>query len=153
MVRRNTVDDFWTQVDRGGDDDCWPYTGTRQPRGYGKFGYCGKVYLAHRFAYALGNGPLGDEEVVRHTCDNPPCCNPAHLVKGTQLDNIADATERRRMAQGERHFAAKLDAEQAQAIRQRYAQGGITYVQLAAEYGVSDSAIWGIVRGRYWRAA
>jgi hypothetical protein len=55
-------------------------------------------YFAHRVAYALANDldPETLGGVVRHTCDNPPCCNPAHLVLGTARENVEDARARRR---------------------------------------------------------
>lgn len=34
--------------------------------------------------------------VVRHTCDNPKCINPEHLILGTPMDNIKDRDERNR---------------------------------------------------------
>jgi hypothetical protein len=34
--------------------------------------------------------------VVRHTCDNPACINPAHLVKGSQKENVSDMLQRQR---------------------------------------------------------
>lgn len=43
-----------------------------------------------------------DEEakdlVARHTCDNPRCINPEHLVAGTRGDNNRDRAERGRSA-------------------------------------------------------
>ena len=47
-----------------------------------------KVYFAH-----TGDWP----EVVRHTCDNPRCINPEHLVGGTQLNNMQDCKQRGRI--------------------------------------------------------
>lgn len=35
-------------------------------------------------------------EVARHTCDVHCCCNPGHLLWGSQADNIADSIERGR---------------------------------------------------------
>ncbi len=45
---------------------------------------------AHRASWQISFGPIPDGLQVLHTCDNPPCCNPAHLFLGTQLDNIYD---------------------------------------------------------------
>ena len=45
-------------------------------------------------------------EVVRHACDNPPCCNPLHLLGGTHADNVADKVRRGRVPRGETHYNA-----------------------------------------------
>jgi Helix-turn-helix len=52
---------------------------------------------------------------------------------------------------GEQNHNAKLTAEKAQAIRERYAAGGVTQYQLADEYGVSQSAIGAMLNGRTWK--
>jgi len=86
---------FWSRVDRSGA--CWEWTASTTPDGYGQV-HLGRTSdgkqvkdYAHRVSYRLSVGPIPDGAVVRHTCDNPPCCNPAHLLIGTQADNIADA--------------------------------------------------------------
>ncbi len=99
------VERFWIKVKRGGPDDCWPWQGTRS-NGYGQIavthdgrGRRQRRLLAHRVAWELANGkkiPRG--LLVRHRCDNPPCCNPQHLLLGTHGDNIADAVARGRLA-------------------------------------------------------
>lgn len=89
---------FYSKVLRG--DGCWPYRGEKHKFGYGLF----TVYrdgkrvriLAHRLAFKLATGADPGSSVVRHRCDNPPCCNPEDLEPGTQADNVADAVERRR---------------------------------------------------------
>jgi hypothetical protein len=96
-MRPNTLDDFWPKVSARDPDECWVWmAGTRS--GYGIFTYRCKDYRAHRFVYWLIHSTW--PPVVRHTCDNPPCCNPRHLLAGTQQDNVRDRVERgRRRAQ------------------------------------------------------
>jgi len=86
---------FWDRIDTSGD--CWLWTGGTFKNGYGMVAMGRKPDgravngYAHRIAYGLINGPIPDGLVVRHRCDNPPCCNPDHLLIGTQAENIADA--------------------------------------------------------------
>lgn len=60
------------------------------PRGYGHIYVNGRPALTHRLAWILANGPIPDGLHVLHHCDNPPCCNLAHLFLGTDADNAAD---------------------------------------------------------------
>lgn len=96
---------FWSYVDKsGGPDACWPWTGTRSPDGYGQFGIRadGRTVIMNATRWILGNlrgrplAPGNQEECACHHCDNPPCCNPAHLYIGTHADNMADMAERKR---------------------------------------------------------
>lgn len=83
---------------------CLLYEGTLNKNGYGILPK--PVHgsrLAHRAALAEKLGRPVDG-MARHTCDNPPCVNPEHLLEGTQLDNMRDMVERGR-AVGGRKFA------------------------------------------------
>lgn len=87
---------FWAKVDRKSASECWPWLASFR----GDYGYIritGKGEQAHRIAWALANGrsiPAG--LLIRHSCDNPACCNPQHLLLGTQAQNVLDAIERGR---------------------------------------------------------
>ena len=107
------IERFWARVDQaGGPNACWPWCGSPGSQGYGLLqgatNYRGFSFLAHRIAFALYNqrDPLIGL-LVRHSCDNPPCCNPAHLIEGTQKDNYDDAVERGRMPHRDDPFLAR----------------------------------------------
>lgn len=143
-------------------------------------GQSGKYLKAHRVSWELHYGPIPDGLFVLHRCDNPPCCNPKHLFLGTAGDNIRDAVAKGRTAKGERNGTrlhperlargdrngthlhpdrvlrgeglpqSKLTDDQVVAIRQRFAQGGITKTDLAAMYGVDRGTILHIVTRKTW---
>lgn len=141
------MQDFWLRVQVGAPDQCWPWLKGVNRHGYGRINVgrikgVSQIKLAHRLAYELTFGPpVG---VVRHQCHNPPCCNPNHLLDGTQADNMQDAIRAGRLA---KEFAlphTKLSDAEATAIRTSVDRG----VDLAASYGVSPSTICDIRKGR-----
>lgn len=74
-------------------DVCWEWTGSLNNHGYGRLGHA----YAHRISYEIHHGPIADGLHVMHSCDNPPCCNPAHLSLGTASDNMRDAVQKGRL--------------------------------------------------------
>lgn len=88
---------------------------------------------------------------VLHRCDNPPCCNPAHLFLGTHTDNMRDAVQKQRQACGERSNLSRLKLAQVKEIIAALAAGG-RYSALSRQYGVTPSSIAYIARGG-WRTA
>jgi len=110
-------DRFWTKVDKTGE--CWEWRGKkRKGRGlsYGlicRGGVNGYFLYAHRVAWELTYGTIPAGMVVRHTCDNPACVRPEHLRLGTQLDNIEDAKQRKRVPSGDAHWTRRRMAERA----------------------------------------
>lgn len=133
------------QVESG----CHEFQGRRVGHGYGQLMHDGRYQVAHRVAYQLTKGPIPAGLIVMHSCDNPPCCNPAHLLLGTQADNMRDKKERGRAARGERSHAAKVTEQIVADIRRRRAAGE-PRLQVAAEYGISYTAVFSIERGRSW---
>lgn len=80
------ADRFWSKVDTSGD--CWPWLGSKNPLGYGKFWLDGSLRKAHRVAYEWCVGPIPDGLHIDHLCRNPSCVNPAHLEAVTHRENV-----------------------------------------------------------------
>ena len=114
----------------------------------------GRELKAHRVAWVLHNGvPIPPESpVVRHSCDNPSCVNPAHLMTGTQTDNVNDAVERGRNSagKGERHHLAKLTEDDIREIRKLKGEGA-TCRALGRQFGVGGDQISRICTLKVWQ--
>lgn len=96
--------------------DCWEWQGARTKE-YGSVSF-GTDFIAHRVAYLLGYGIDPGELQVCHTCDNPPCCRPAHLFLGTSLDNTLDRISKGRRSGRFAGISSKLDNDEIIAIQQ-----------------------------------
>lgn len=134
-----------THIDRSaGPDACWPWLGYVDQQGYG---VTAASTRAHMSVWRQKTGLAAPRGlVIRHTCDNRRCCNPAHLELGTHADNVRDRVERGRSAKGETHGRAKLDSAQALAIY----NSPETAAQLARDYGLDASTVRAIKRGKTW---
>ena len=155
---------FWSRVDVKDPSQCWVWRAGREVSGYGQFdGENGITYKAHRVAYLLHNdcaNPLAlTHSLIRHNCDNPPCCNPYHLAPGTDIDNSRDAQERGRLrpnpshiyAKGSKASKAKLTEEQVIEIRRLHDECHISQKRLGEMYGVTGCAIHNVVRRKFWK--
>lgn len=141
---------YEAKVDRtGGGDTCHEWTAGRFTGGYGAFGVGNRLVKAHRVAYVLAYGFVPAGLVVRHRCDNPPCCNPRHLTLGTNQDNSQDMIDRARQLKGEGHGMAKLTIDIVNECRRQVRQGA-KYPDLARKYGVVQSGIRYAVTGVTW---
>ncbi len=149
---RSLENKFWGKVDKSGD--CWLWTATRMKRavcGYGVLRVNGKSELAHRVSYEMAYGKIPTDMKVLHRCDNPICVNPNHLFLGTQADNLIDMrTKGRAIRATSSPTRRKFTTEVAKQIRMDRAEFGYSYERLAGIYGLSDSTISRIVRGKTW---
>lgn len=144
------ADRWLARVDTTGD--CWLWTGRRDGKGYGHLSVLGKDWTAYRLSYALHNGDIPDGAFICHTCDNPPCVNPAHLYAGTPRTNSRDCLERGRHVslRGAACGKARLSVETVRAIRQDYATGRYTQAELGRKYGAGQPHVSSIVRRKVW---
>lgn len=140
----------WDVLENG----CWVFKGRKNKQRYGQLKHQARYESAHRWAYRAWVGEIPWDKLIRHSCDNPPCINPAHLLLGTIADNMQDAVERgsykRRVLpdnSGELNPMAKLTNVQRQEARDRYEQGEKVR-SLATEFGMSYTGMWTAVTKR-----
>lgn len=136
-------------------ESCVEHSQGNSNKGYGVGYWEGKNGYLHRRAYAFHHGLSRSEldgVVIRHTCDNPRCVNPPHLVAGTTRDNMRDMVIRGRSTKGERNSRSKLTSQQVKEIRSTYQErcplnGGRA---LSRKYNVHPNTISAVVNGVNW---
>lgn len=157
-------DNFWRRVDQtAGPQECWPWTGAcHKDLGYGG---CSapdengvwRAQLAHRIALFLTTQEwsVRYKTCVRHLCNNPPCCNPAHLRLGSIKDNTADARRAGTLGpknpmRGEAHISARVTAADVPIIRARMGDGE-SAASVGRDYGMSGTGARAIWKRKTWR--
>lgn len=176
VLRKSDI--FWSRVDQSNKDGCWPWLGAIGKNGYGFMNIKPTLIRSHRAAWMLAHGIIPAKKWVLHRCDNPPCCNPAHLFLGDNDANVADMVAKGRQSKGEKNSAAVKKAHDLAKARDperhhriyggphlgtknvnaklteedvraiRKSEG--TYKEIAARYGVYFSVIGKIRRREMW---
>lgn len=114
--------------------------------GYAFVVYEGRGCHANGVALILSGHPRPEGLETLHSCDNPPCVNPAHLRWGTHAENMAEAAERGRMARGSKNGHAKLSEAQVYAIRSDRRGGDA----IGREYGIAPRTVSQIRLRKAW---
>jgi hypothetical protein len=146
---KDKIEAFWEKVQKG--DGCWSWTAAKHRDGYGMVNMDTGIRKAHRVAWEVTHGQIPDGMDVCHTCDNPICCNPAHLWLGTHNDNMADRVAKGRTLAGQKNFHATLTDAQAAEIRRLFKRTSAhrsNIRELAEMFGVKYGVVLQIVNGR-----
>lgn len=151
-VAGDPVERYLAKVDRRKPGECWPWTAACFTNGYGAFRLGQKQVKAHRFGFQTFVGPIPEAHVVCHTCDNPPCQNPAHWFSGTNHDNVLDRTAKGRGAVGLRNGgwqAARFTPTEIRAMR-LLGLGGVPQGEIARRFETDQTVVSGILRRKTW---
>lgn len=148
-------DYFWSRVQVGASDACWPWKGTVLRNGYGQAKFSRKRYLAHRLALALSGVEVPGDMRVLHAplvCHNKACCNPAHLRVGSDADNARDRVldgTANYLRPGKHAPNGKLGVTGA-ALARFLVRLGNTHAAVAAWLGVSRPTVSLTLEGQSW---
>ena len=124
MTKPNQKHFIYDRILQKDKEECWPFKGRLNDKGYGQFDIDNKCILAHRFIYELEYGTIPTGLEIMHSCGNRACCNPEHLKAGTHAENMK--TRR-----------SKLTKDEIAEIR----DSGLSQYDLAEIYNVNQSTI------------
>ena len=125
------------------NSNCFEWLGALNTDGYPRAVVDGNSNAKlHRVVFELAKGFL--PEVVRHSCDNPKCLNPNHLLAGTARQNTLDRHERGRNAKTRGRPSRKL-------VEQIWSDRALGTTDLSRKYGMSKNVVKGIKSGKTYR--
>ncbi len=152
---------FWNRIDVRGPDDCWLWKVETQltQGGYGAAFYATIHTTANRIAFMLSKGEIPAGKQLRHTCANRypkgsiinrRCCNPGHIVPGSEQENSDDMVRQGRWQRqtsfvGEANPNCRITDEQLSNLLRDAAQ--MSQRKVAAKWCISKSQVGHIVRG------
>lgn len=136
-----------------GPSGCWIWVGNRQQEknrrlAHGRVNVHGTKMYAHIVVYELATKKrLSKRRILRHSCDNAKCCNPNHMIPGTQRQNVLDSVRAGRH-RSPRVLTPKMTLEKARMIR---SLAGQPHTAIATLMGVSRDTVGKILRGKAWK--
>lgn len=129
----------WRIMSAPPDGDGYPRVGLRTPSGKKKMRRVARLILT---AFE-GPSPNGMQACHKNGIKTDNRID--NLRWGTCKSNIADKKTHGTQLTGLRHPWSKLTAAKVKEIRARYAAGGLTYRQIAEQYGVSESTVGNVI--------
>lgn len=132
------------------EEECWEWNGSIS-NGYGYIHANGNPQPVHRLMVRVrADHQISPEWDVHHTCGNKLCIAPSHL---SLVDRSEHRIEHQRdsLRQRDKDDDDGLSIQDIRDIRRRYEHTGINQYELADEYGIDQTFVSSIVRGKaYW---
>jgi hypothetical protein len=146
-MTEDEIKHFWSKVAIKGTNECWLWKEHVDKDGYPPFRLRGHRHKAARIALYIVTGVDPWPLLACHKCNNPTCCNPAHLYAGTQSQNLQQAISEGRAFIGDHNGRAKLTRADVAAIR----ASKRPYAELANLFNVSAATIESVHNRRSWK--
>lgn len=142
---------FWAKVKENLTTGCWEWQAHKSKFGYGRVRRNRFDYVAHRYLYELYIGPIPQDKILLHDCDNPACVNLNHLFLGTYQDNSDDMVTKQRCAnrKGELAGGAILKEETVKIFLALHPE--ISIRNLSNLFKVSYQAVYDVISKRRWK--
>lgn len=134
--------------------NCWEWTGTLDPRGYGYLAITSshKTWhgFAHRLSWLFHHGEDPAQSGVLHKCDNPKCVRPDHLFLGSQDDNMKDMASKGRSRKPPEDWIGKLPDSQIIEMR-RVNESGVSIREITRRFGTPYATLHSILNRKTYR--
>ena len=96
-VRKPLTTRLMSRIEVNDKTGCWVFMGGKDRCGYGRIKVGPHSLGAHKVAYLMLVGDYDQAYLeLMHTCDNPACINPKHLIPATHRENIYDCISKGR---------------------------------------------------------
>lgn len=115
---------------------CWNWKGAKLRSGHGVVKVSSKSKMAYRVFFTFFIGTIAVGLQLHHTCENPSCVNPHHLIAVTPGQHA--------------RLHAKLSYEKAAEIRRLYATGK-SQQEIADMFGVDQTTVSCVLTNRTWK--
>lgn len=96
-VRKTLTERINGKIQKSCDSDCWIFEGKKDRCGYGVMKIGPRTLGAHKISYLMHVGDYDQDNLeLMHSCDNPSCVNPSHLLPVTHKENTHDCLRKGR---------------------------------------------------------
>ena len=144
---------LWAKIDQSaGPNACWTWTGAHSTpgtpiirRGGGR-----PMMSAAIAVYEIEYGPLSPGHKAFRVCYQSGCMNPRHMIAATQAEIVMLLALSGRHYHGERHHAAKLNAEKVRQVRDLI-HAGASQQMVADTYGISPRTVRDVATRHTWQ--
>ena len=128
---------------------CIEWSGRVNTKGYGQIMMSGQLKMVHRVSWEMANGRIPDGAIIMHSCDNPACINPMHLLAGSYSDNTRDSVKKGRWRQANNGAGGRtptISPDLMEDIKLIRVHDLLTIPEISSATGIKEATLW------YWNS-